>query len=130
MNKRNKRNIAFKIKGDKNVYANIDPELFKQAIINFIQNAFDAVENNGRVLVEYSTKDGSFIVTIKDNGKGIPEKDHSKIFDLYYSTRKEGSGIGLSIAQKIISQHNGVINFTSGNNGTTFNIKIPYNEKL
>jgi len=124
------KNIAFKIKGDKNVYANIDPELFKQAIINFIQNAFDAVENNGRVLVEYSTKDGSFIVTIKDNGKGIPEKDHSKIFDLYYSTRKEGSGIGLSIAQKIISQHNGVIDFTSGNNGTTFNIKIPYNEKL
>ena len=124
------RNIAFKIKGDKNVYANIDPELFKQAIINFIQNAFDAVKNNGRVLVEYFTKDGSFIVVVKDNGKGIPEKDHSKIFDLYYSTRKEGSGIGLSIAQKIISQHNGVIDFTSGNNGTTFNIKIPYNEKL
>ncbi len=124
------RNISFKIKGNKNIYAVVDPELFKQAIINFIQNAFDAVEKNGKVWVEYFIKDRSFIVTIKDNGKGIPEEAQSKIFDLYYSTRKEGSGIGLSIAQKIISQHNGVIDFTSGNNGTTFNIKIPYNEKL
>ena len=119
------RNIEFKIKGDKNIYASIDPELFKQAIINFIQNAFDAVENNGKVFVEYFTRDGSLILTIKDNGKGILEKDQSKIFDLYYTTRKEGTGIGLSISQKIISQHNGVIDFTSGNNGTTFNIKIP-----
>ena len=124
------RNIEFKIKGDKNIYANIDPELFKQAIINFIQNAFDAVENNGKVLVEYFARDGSLMVTIKDNGRGILEKDQSKIFDLYYTTRKEGTGIGLSISQKIISQHNGIIDFTSSNKGTTFNIKIPYNEKL
>ena len=124
------RNIEFKIKGDKNIYANIDPELFKQAIINFIQNAFDAVENNGKVLVEYFARDGSLMVTIKDNGRGILEKDQSKIFDLYYTTRKEGTGVGLSISQKIISQHNGIIDFTSSNKGTTFNIKIPYNEKL
>lgn len=124
------KNIAFNIKGNKNIYANVDPELFKQAIVNFIQNAFEAVENNGKILVEYFIRDGSLIITIKDDGKGIPEKDQSKIFDLYYSTRKEGSGIGLSIAQKIISQHNGFIDFTSTNQGTTFNIKIPYNEKL
>lgn len=124
------RKIAFKVKGDNNIYANVDPELFKQAIINFIQNAFEAVENNGKVLVEYLINDGSLIITIKDNGKGILEKDQSKIFDLYYTTRKEGTGIGLSISQKIISQHNGVIDFTSSNKGTTFNIRIPYNEKL
>ena len=124
------RKIAFKVKGNKNIYANVDPELFKQALINFIQNAFEAVENNGKILVEYFIRDESLIITIKDNGKGILEKDQSKIFDLYYTTRKEGTGIGLSISQKIISQHNGVIDFTSGNNGTTFNIRIPYNEKL
>jgi len=124
------RKISFKVKDNKNIYANVDPELFKQAIINFIQNAFEAVENNGKILVEYFIRDGNFIITIKDDGKGILEKDQSKIFDLYYTTRKEGTGIGLSISQKIISQHNGVIDFTSGNKGTTFNIRIPYNEKL
>ena len=124
------RKIAFKVKGNKNIYANVDPELFKQALINFIQNAFEAVENNGKILVEYFIRDESLIITIKDDGKGILEKDQSKIFDLYYTTRKEGTGIGLSISQKIISQHNGVIDFISSNKGTTFNIRIPYNEKL
>ncbi|MBE0539625.1 MAG: PAS domain-containing protein [Ignavibacterium sp.] len=119
------RNISFNVNGEKNLNVKLDPELFKQAIFNFIQNAFEAVENGGKVLVEYLIRDDNFLITINDNGKGIDEKDQSKIFDLYYTTRKEGTGIGLSISQKIISQHNGVIDFTSGKNGTTFNIKIP-----
>jgi two-component system sensor histidine kinase HydH len=119
------KNIAFEIKGGKDINVNIDPELLKQAIINLIQNAFEAVVKNGRVLVEYFKRKDNLVITISDSGTGIPEKEQSKIFDLYYTTRKEGTGIGLSIAQKIIAQHNGVIDFTTGNKGTIFNIKIP-----
>jgi PAS domain S-box-containing protein len=119
------RKISFKVDGEKNLVARIDPELFKQTILNIIQNAFDAIENDDAVIVKYFKKGRFLEFNVSDNGKGIAKKDQSKIFDLYYTTRKEGTGLGLSISQKIISQHNGIINFTTGSNGTTFKIIIP-----
>lgn len=116
------RKIQFNVDGEKNLFVRIDPELYKQAILNIIQNAFEAVDNGGKVHVKYFKKDNRFVVNISDNGKGIEKKDQSKIFDLYYTTRKEGNGLGLSISQKIISQHNGIINFSTGSTGTTFKI--------
>ena len=119
------RNIQLKIEGEKNLIVKIDPELYKQAVLNIVQNAFDAVTDAGIVSIKYFAIHKNFIVEIKDNGKGIEGKDQSKIFDLYYTTRKEGNGLGLSISQKIISQHNGIINFTTGTTGTTFKIITP-----
>ena len=120
-----KRKIKFKVEGEKKFIVKIDPELYKQAILNIIQNAFDAVDDCGFVLVKYSRQKSHFIVEITDSGKGIEENDRNKIFNLYYTTRKEGNGLGLSISQKIISQHNGIINFTTGSSGTTFKIITP-----
>ena len=119
------RKIQFDVDGEKNLMAKIDPELYKQAILNIIQNAFDAVDDGGKILIKYFIRNKQFIVEISDNGKGIDKKDQSKIFDLYYTTRKEGNGLGLSISQKIISQHNGIINFVTENSGTTFKIISP-----
>lgn len=119
------RKIRFTVDGEKDLLVRIDPELYKQAILNIIQNAFEAVEDGGKVFVKYFKKNNHFIVDISDNGKGIAKNDQSKIFNLYFTTRKEGTGIGLSISQKIISQHNGVIDFTTGSNGTTFKIILP-----
>lgn len=119
------KKILFMVEGENNLSIRIDPELFKQAIINIIQNAFEAVEDGGNVLVKYFRRNNFFEVDISDNGKGIAEKDQRKIFDLYYTTRKEGTGLGLSISQKIIYQHNGIIDFTTGSDGTIFKIIIP-----
>lgn len=119
------RKISFVVDGTKELVVKIDPELFKQALLNIIQNAFDAVTNGGKVNVKYFIRNKFLEVDISDNGKGIDKKDINKIFDLYYTTRKEGTGLGLSISQKIIFQHDGLINFTTGTNGTTFKIKLP-----
>lgn len=119
------RKIYFSVDGEKNLTAKLDPELYKQAILNIIQNAFDAVPDGGRIFIKYTIKNKHLVVEISDNGKGIEKKDQSKIFDLYFTTRKEGNGLGLSISQKIISQHNGIINFTTGTSGTTFKIITP-----
>jgi signal transduction histidine kinase len=119
------RRIHFNIDGEKDLFVRIDPELYKQAILNIIQNAFEAVDDGGKVLVKYFKKDNHFVVNISDNGKGITINDQSKIFNLYYTTRKEGTGLGLSISQKIISQHNGIIDFNTGPTGTIFKIIIP-----
>lgn len=105
---------------------NIDAELMKQALINILQNAFEATEQNGTVKVESYKESTNAIITISDTGKGISEKNLKKIFDLYFTTKKDGNGLGLSITQKIISQHSGSIELSSKENiGTTFKIILP-----
>ena len=103
-----------------------DPELIKQSLMNIIQNSFDAVSESGIVNLNYQLMNDSFIIEVKDNGTGISAENKKKIFDLYYSTKKEGNGLGLSISQKIISQHDGIIEMENNKpSGSIFKIKIP-----
>jgi two-component system, NtrC family, sensor histidine kinase HydH len=100
-----------------------DPDLIKQALINVIQNAFDAVSEQGEVRIYYEVDDKQFFIEIQDNGPGIPPEIQKRVFDLYFTTRSDGNGLGLSISQKIIAQHNGSIYMSSTfNKGTTFKI--------
>ncbi|MBT8387864.1 MAG: PAS domain-containing protein, partial [Ignavibacteria bacterium] len=119
------KGISFKVEGDKDLTAKFDPELYKQTMMNIIQNAFDEVDTNGKVQVVYKSENDKLVITVSDNGDGIPAEDQKKIFDLYYTTKKEGNGLGLSISQKIISQHNGMIDIISNSKGTIFKITIP-----
>lgn len=122
----NQRQIRFIKQGDDNLTVRFDADLIKQALMNIIQNAFDAVSENGEVKINYYKSHNNFVIEISDNGKGIPEDQQKKIFDLYFTTKKDGNGLGLSIAQKIIHQHNGVISVSSKQNiGTTFKIILP-----
>lgn len=120
------KNISFILKNNESFYVKIDPDLIKQAIINILQNAFDAVDKNGEVTINYIKQQKTFTIEISDNGKGIPPEHQKKIFDLYFTTKKEGNGLGLSISQKIIAQHNGTISVDSKiNQGTIFKITLP-----
>ena len=111
-------NDAYKIK--------IDPELIKQALMNLIQNSFDAITKNGKVELNYYKTNSNLVIEISDNGKGIPDNIKNKIFDLYFTTRNEGTGLGLSITQKIISEHNGRIEvFSHPDIQTKFTITLP-----
>ncbi len=94
-------------------------------MMNIIQNAFDAVDANGKVYVNFKSESDKLVITVSDSGQGIPAEDQKKIFDLYYTTKKEGNGLGLSISQKIISQHNGLVDISSDERGTIFKITIP-----
>jgi len=119
------KSILFKIDGEKALTANFDPELYEQTMMNIIQNAFDAVDANGKVYVNFKAESDKLVTTVSDSGQGIPAEDQKKIFDLYYTTKKEGNGLGLSISQKIISQHNGLVDISSDERGTIFKITIP-----
>lgn len=121
-----RREINFRMSTTNPCKIKLDPELMKQALMNLIQNAFDAVAEEGRIRLDYSCLDDSLEILIADNGKGIPEDKKKRIFDLYYTTRNDGTGIGLSITQKIIEQHGGTISFESRvNEGTIFKIVLP-----
>jgi len=122
----NQKKINFRIDNAGDYAVNTDPDLLKQVLLNIVQNSFDAVEENGEVSLNCRKTDRKIIIEVKDNGKGIPEEVQSKIFDLYFSTKKEGNGLGLSISQKIVNQLGGRLSFTSRRDeGTTFTIELP-----
>ncbi len=121
-----KRRVTFTVYGLDPCTIKIDPELLKQALMNLVQNAFDAVGEEGRIAVRYKCEENKLEITVSDNGGGITEEDRQKIFDLYFTSRKDGTGIGLSITQKIIEQHGGTISCESTiNQGTKFKVIIP-----
>ncbi len=104
----------------------IDSRLVKQALLNLIQNAFAAMEGGGKLFV--STKpNGNFIsVKIQDNGTGIDDDKLSKIFEPYYTTKANGTGLGLTLVYKIMKEHHGDIHVTSTKGeGTTFTLDFP-----
>jgi PAS domain S-box-containing protein len=118
--------IKFILQKDDSLNIKFDPDLIKQTLLNIIQNAFDAVNGGGEVIVQYYKSKKDFIIQVSDNGMGISPEQQKKIFDLYFTTKKDGNGLGLSISQKIISQHNGSISVSSiVNNGTTIKIILP-----
>lgn len=104
----------------------IDESLMTQALINIIQNAADATPAGGTVSLRVCRKQNKAIFEITDTGSGIRKENLDKIFNLYFTTKVKGNGLGLSIVQQIISQHKGNIYVDSElDKGTKFKIEIP-----
>ncbi len=95
--------------------------------LNLLHNAIQAIEDEGKILIETSVNDQYVAVKITDTGKGIPEDIQPRIFDMDFTTksRKEGTGLGLHIAHQIIEKHGGSIDFTSIPGQTTFEVRLP-----
>ncbi len=120
------KNIKFVLHSNNSFTIKIDQDLIKQSLMNILQNAFDAVGKDGEVILNYFRLKNDLVIEIKDNGSGISPEQQKKIFDLYFTTKKDGNGLGLSISQKIIIQHNGsIVVYSKLNNGTTFKIILP-----
>jgi signal transduction histidine kinase len=104
----------------------VDRDLFKQAVLNIVVNAMQAMPNGGELRFEATAGENGTELRISDTGAGIPEDLREKIFRLYFSTKKEGSGIGLAMTFRIVQLHDGTIDFTSEpGKGTTFLIRLP-----
>ncbi len=103
-----------------------DEDQLKQVLLNLILNAFAATDAGGRVEVSTRSEHEKVIIQVKDTGRGIPEGVRNNIFDLYFTTKKDGGGIGLSVCQNIIKVHDGRIHFESvEGEGTIFTIVLP-----
>jgi signal transduction histidine kinase len=109
-----------------NVEVRIDRDLFKQAMLNVVVNAMQAMPGGGDLTFEASAGEDTAEIRISDTGSGIPPELRDKIFRLYFSTKKEGSGIGLAMTFRIVQLHDGTIGFDSEpGKGTTFLIRLP-----
>ena len=114
------------------IFVEIDEAKFVQAINNLISNALKFTPDQGKVNIEISEKVDAVLITISDNGIGIPEKFHTHLFDKFNVARRTGLrgepsvGLGMSIIKTIVEWHNGKIWFESKvNEGTKFFIEIP-----
>ncbi len=98
-----------------------------QVFMNIIQNAVDAIGKSGNITISLiKNNDRMLEIRIKDDGPGMPEKIRSNIFNLYFTTKAKGTGIGLSIVQRIIYEHGGIITVESEKQkGTSFIIQLP-----
>jgi signal transduction histidine kinase len=104
----------------------VDEDLMKQALLNVVVNALQAMPQGGELRIECAVREEEAEIRISDTGVGIPAELRDKIFLLYYTTKPEGSGIGLAMTFRIVQLHDGSIDFTSEpGKGTTFVLRLP-----
>jgi signal transduction histidine kinase len=127
-------NIQLVLDPSSRVNVAADPQQLKQVIINLVQNAADAVGQNGTVTLRaradrsrLSGRETEVVVLeVIDTGKGIPVEVEKRLFDPFFSTKESGTGLGLSIAARIVQKHGGLLQYrTHVNHGTTFGIVLP-----
>lgn len=127
LRKLNGKNITL-INNVKNYSLKADEDKLKQVFINMIDNSIEAIGKDGKIEISTELNESGKLLSIyiKDSGSGIPTD--VKIFEPFYTSKTSGTGLGLSVAQKIIEQHNGEISIlNSGPEGTTFKIVLPIN---
>ncbi len=103
-----------------------DPNQLKQVLVNLIKNALEATEVNGQILLAAGFQDGQAWFSVRDTGKGMPPEVLENIFHPFFTTKDKGTGLGLAVIHKIITDHQGSIQVDSApDHGTTFLIRLP-----
>ena len=115
---------------NKPLICKVDADMLKQVILNLFINAQQAMSNGGELIIRTGRQEKDAIIQISDTGSGIAPDKLPDIFDVYYSSRPQGSGLGLATAKKIIEAHKGTISVDSElGKGTSFTIKLPIQDK-
>ena len=108
----------------------IDPAQIKQALVNLIKNAMQAMTRGGSLTLGTELREDGVCLIVSDTGGGIPQEMLNRIFEPFYTTKKKGSGLGLMIVQRIVRDHGGRIQLESNvGQGTTFRIWLPLTER-
>jgi len=106
--------------------AQLDVNLLKQALLNLIVNAFEAMPDGGEIIVETACDGTSMTTRVTDTGSGIPPEDLDNVFRVYYSTKRTGTGLGLPTARRIIQEHGGSLELQSEpGRGTQVTVALP-----
>lgn len=108
------------------VEASVDPRLLKQAMLNLMLNATQAMPQGGELMIDLRRDGSKVVVEVTDTGPGIPAEVLPNIFDAYFTTKKGGTGLGLPMTRRIVEEHNGQIAVESEpGKGTRFRLMLP-----
>src|SRR5580765_7309853 len=107
----------------------IDADLVKQALLNIVLNGVQAMADGGTLRLTLKHDGDNALISVRDQGAGIPENIRDKVFNLYFTTKTGGSGIGLAMAYRVVQMHHGSVEFTSIiDHGNTFYLRFPITE--
>ena len=120
------KNITINYKNNEEIFLSCDYNKIKQVLINLIKNSYEAITNEGIIDIKTYKDKNSFYIEIKDNGSGMDENTLDKITEMFYTTKQEGTGLGVVLSNEIIKAHNGTLKYESKlNQGTKAIIKLP-----
>lgn len=122
------KHIKVNFKQDE-IYIEADYDRLKQVFINLIKNSIEAINENGIIDISITLKNKYIIISVKDNGIGMTKEEIEKLNYPFYTTKQNGTGLGLYLSREIIKKHNGTINFESID-GMNISIKLPYDARL
>jgi signal transduction histidine kinase len=109
----------------------VDRDLFRQVLLNLLNNAMEAIDGAGRIEVGAAVERGPdgdrmMAVRVSDTGRGMAEEARNRIFEPFFSTKESGTGLGLCIAAGIVTRHRGrLVLESTGENGTVFTVYVP-----
>jgi signal transduction histidine kinase/uncharacterized membrane protein (UPF0136 family) len=123
------RGIAVRARAGERLAARLDPDQLRQALENLLRNAIEASPDGGTVRLDASRDGASSTFVVADDGPGIAADALPRIFDLYFTTKANGTGIGLAVAQQVVAAHGGTIEVDSeAGRGTRMIVRIPDGE--
>jgi signal transduction histidine kinase len=104
----------------------VDAEQLWEAFLNLIRNALDAMPDGGNLTVSAQRNGAGALVSISDNGRGMTEEEARNLFVPFFTTKSDGTGLGLAYAQRVVNEHGGKIDCaTARGKGSTFSIQLP-----
>lgn len=119
--------LKYKDKYDKDMYIKGDYERLKQVIINLLKNSLESIEEKGKIEI-YSNICKNYIeIVVEDTGKGMSREEMSKLTEMFYTTKENGTGLGVALSNEIVKAHNGKLIYESElNKGTKAIVRLPY----
>jgi two-component system sensor histidine kinase HydH len=118
--------VAFFLEAEDQLAVSIDRDHMTQALLNLLRNALDATPTGGKITLTGTVDGPEASITVADDGKGISASDAGKIFNLYFTTKEDGTGLGLPITQQIVAEHGGRLSVDSEEGrGTIVTIRLP-----
>jgi len=104
----------------------VDAEQLWEALLNLIRNALDAMPDGGNLTVTVQRHGAEALMSISDNGRGMTEEEARHLFVPFFTTKSDGTGLGLAYTQRVINEHGGRIDCaTARGKGSTFSIQLP-----
>ena len=104
----------------------VDERRLRQVLLNLVQNAIEAIGGDGEIVLETEREGNWLLIHVADDGCGMSQEQQRQIFRAFYTTKDEGTGLGLALARRIVRQHGGELSVTSTEgSGTRFSIRLP-----
>jgi len=112
-------------RGDAALRARIDSQRLTQALMNLLLNAVEATEQYGEVEVTVHAENGAIAIEVRDSGPGLTEEQQKHLFEAFYTTKPDGTGLGLAVSREFVEEMGGKLTYKNSSPGATFVVELP-----